>query len=82
MKATGQVIFRKTDAKMEGKNVYILMSVIGLTDEQEKSIQNEHQYDLDSIAISNPKNVAGKTKGRDANGIFSLPIWTMPKEVK
>lgn len=80
---TGQLIFRKTDKKIDGKEILMTFGLLGI--QGNTIIQGEHQYVVSGLECKGVTqlhihmrqlvNVSEYTIGNTPGGIFTTPIW-------
>lgn len=70
---SGQVILRDTGGIKDGKKVFMVFGVIGLS--KDTNILNEHQYTINHLNLSAPIDRTEIARGNTPNGLLTEPIW-------
>jgi len=72
---TGTVFLRSADFKKDGKNIFMVCGVIGLSEEEALQFQGETQYTIKNIELVDPVDRKEIAKGNGLDGLVKLPIW-------
>lgn len=70
---SGQVILRDTGGIREGKKLFMVFGVIGLS--KDTNLLSEHQYTIKHLELLAPIDRTEITEGDTPDGLLIKPIW-------
>lgn len=71
---SGQLFFRDTGIKKDGKKLFMVCGVVGIAGVN-KEILSEHQYTIKDIKLGDEIDRSKDTIGETPDSIVQLPIW-------
>lgn len=70
---SGQVILRDTGGVREGKKVFMVFGIIGLS--KDTNLLSEHQYTVNDLKLSAPIDRTEIARGNTPDNLLTEPIW-------